>query len=166
MDNPGEKSSHQQPQEEEITSTVRAVAFPDNDVYEEKPIGALRTKGLEMKREMTQEDRELAAAGYEHLEEKKAQKGAQDSQFNNVEIVEHQLTYSGLRDTLETSIDTKDPGKSTGLTSDEAKARLVKYGHNVLTPPKKKSAFRKVRASDCRFKTNLLILYGSTSTVF
>lgn len=132
------------PTDEGVTAT-RAVAFPDDhgDIREEK-LQHLRPRGVEMKRELTKEDIELAAAGYEHLSEHKG-KGKNGNNIDNVDIYEHSLSYDQLGAALETSIDTKEPHLSYGLTADEAKARLVRDGHNVLTPPKKKSAFRKVR---------------------
>ena len=61
--------------EEEALAATRMVAFDPQDhvdIAEEKIHGHLRPRGVEMKREMTKEDKELAAAGYEHLEEHKA----------------------------------------------------------------------------------------------
>ncbi|KAF7799696.1 hypothetical protein EIP86_010938 [Pleurotus ostreatoroseus] len=127
---------------EELLANGRTVAFPheQDDVYEEKiHHGHLRPKGVEMKREMTKEDKELAAAGYEHLQELKGKK----DELDDVDITEHRLAFQELGKVLETSIDTKDPGASHGLTSEEAKQRLERNGPNVLTPPKKKSALRK-----------------------
>ncbi|KAH9948142.1 aminophospholipid-transporting P-type ATPase [Amylocystis lapponica] len=95
-----------------------------------------------MKREMTKEDKELAAAGYEHLEEKAKGKKGVDPKLDNVDIEEHHLSFHELGPHLETSIDTKDAAGSYGLTSAEAKERLVRDGPNVLTPPKKKSPLR------------------------
>jgi hypothetical protein len=104
-----------------------------------------RGTGVEMKREMTQEDKELAAAGYEHLDKTKTKaKGGKDEDLEKVDITEHQLPFAELGTALGTNIDTKDPGASDGLTANEAKARLARDGQNVLTPPKKKSALRKV----------------------
>jgi sodium/potassium-transporting ATPase subunit alpha len=126
---------------------IRAVAFPDdNEIHEDKRVGGLRPKGPEMKREMTQEDRELAAAGYEHIEEQKAKKGQAKSELDTVDIQEHHLSFEELRNAHHTSFDTKDPAQSPGLTSEDAKARLARDGQNILTPPKKKSALRKVRS--------------------
>jgi sodium/potassium-transporting ATPase subunit alpha len=124
--------------------TTRAVAFPNHDEIEEKPIAAMRPKGAEMKREITMEDKELAAAGYEHLEERKAKKSEKDKQLENVDVVEHRLPFAELESTLKTSINPKEPAKTLGLTAVEAAARLGRDGRNVLTPPKRKSAFRKV----------------------
>lgn len=129
----------------EEAQAIRAVAFPNEpDSHEEKNAITVRTRGVEMKRNLTQEDRELAAAGYEHLEAEKIGKAVQDSNINAVDIEEHHLPFSRLEEALATSVDTKDPGQSHGLTSAEAQARLDKNGPNVLTPPVKKSALRKV----------------------
>lgn len=147
--NSGNMSSEKaaQPDEPELRQeenvAIRAVAFPDNNDGE-KHIGGARPKGVEMKREMTQEDRELAAAGYDHLEEQKAKKGVQTSKLDDVDLQEHRLTFRELSEALDTSIDVKDAGQSTGLTPEEAKVRLARDGRNELTPPKKKSALRKV----------------------
>ena len=132
--------------DEEALANARTVAFPNeqSDIYEEKVHhGHLRPRGVEMKREMTKEDKELAAAGYEHLEEQKTKDKADE--LDKVDIIEHTLSFQELGKTLETSIDTKDPSASYGLTSEDAKQRLAANGPNVLTPPLKKSALRKVR---------------------
>ncbi|KAI3615969.1 p-type cation-transporting atpase [Moniliophthora roreri] len=139
-----EKPLANSPQLDEEIVPTRAVAFPDDHaVQEEKPTGGMRPKGVEIKRTLTQEDRDLAAAGYEHLEEQKAKQSEKDGDLNNVDIHEHTIPIEHLGEKLETSIDTKDAAQSFGLTADEAKSRLAKFGPNVLTPPKKKSALRK-----------------------
>ena len=128
---------------------TRVVAFnpqEHGEIHEEKVhYGHPRSRGVEMKREMTKEDMELAAAGYEHLEElkTKAKTGDQDG-LDKVDIVEHHLNFDELRKDLDTQIDVKDPGGSYGLTAEQAKERLTRDGPNILTPPKKKSALRKV----------------------
>ncbi|KAJ7778681.1 aminophospholipid-transporting P-type ATPase [Mycena maculata] len=119
------------PNEEDNVGT-RAVAFHDEQEIEEKT----RPKGVELKHTLTQEDKELAAAGYGHLEEKKAVEEA------NVDITEHKNPLSGLGEALATSIDVKDPAASHGLTATEAAERLKRDGPNILTPPKKRSPFR------------------------
>ncbi|KAJ7494483.1 aminophospholipid-transporting P-type ATPase [Mycena galericulata] len=119
------------PTEEENVG-ARAVAFHDEHEIEEKP----RPKGVELKHTLTQDDKELAAAGYGHLEEKKAVTEA------NVDIIEHRVPLSNLADTMATSIDVKDPGSSYGLTAAEAADRLKRDGPNILTPPKKRSPLR------------------------
>lgn len=130
-----------EPAVDEDKQAVRAVAFPDDhEVHEAERI---RPRGPEMKREMTQEDRELAAAGYEHLEEK-AKKGQEKPDLEDVDIQEHRLAFKDLGPALETAFDAKDPGQSLGLTAQEVATRLARDGHNILTPPKKKSALRKV----------------------
>ena len=126
--------------------TARAVAFPENNDTEEKPMSAMRTKGNELKRQLTQEEKDLAAAGYEHLEEQKVKKSEPGTKLDqNVDLNEHHLALSELGERLNISIDLKDPNRSSGLTPEEAAARLVRDGQNILTPPKKKSALRKVR---------------------
>lgn len=99
--------------------------------------------GVEMKREMTQEDKDLAAAGYDHLNKPKP--GVADThELENVDITEHKLPFAELEAVLQTNFEWKDPAASQGLTEEEAKARLARDGKNILTPPKKKSALRKV----------------------
>lgn len=115
---------------------ARVVVFPED----EKIMAGPRSKGVDMKRTLTQEEKDLAAAGYDHLH----RKDDKADNVGNVDIVEHQFNYDDLVETLKTNIDTKDPGQSHGLTSEEAKLRLQRDGHNILTPPKKKSALRKV----------------------
>lgn len=127
----------------------RVVAFPGaNIAHESRAHGVSRPKGVEMNRSMTQEDRELAAAGYEHLEAEKIKPGNSAIGLTSVDIQEHRLPITNLEEVLKTSIDTKEAGQSFGLTSEEAKFRLQRDGHNILTPPKKKSAFRKVRKAN------------------
>ncbi|KAJ7184453.1 aminophospholipid-transporting P-type ATPase [Mycena filopes] len=120
-----------QPNEEENVAT-RAVAFHAEHDIEEKP----RPKGVELKHTLTQDDKELAAAGYGHLEEKK---GVEET---NVDIQEHRVPLANLGETMATSINTKDPGASQGLTAAEAATRLQRDGPNILTPPKKRSPLR------------------------
>ena len=75
---------------------TRAVAFgPEHateDVAEKAPHG-LRPKGVEMKRELTKEDKELANAGYEHLTRARTQEGKEggEGKMDHVDIVEHKL---------------------------------------------------------------------------
>ncbi|KAF8529407.1 hypothetical protein JB92DRAFT_3106903 [Gautieria morchelliformis] len=78
-----------------------------------------------MCRELTKEERDLAQAGYDHLE--------------NNEII----NKDELQNALETSMITKEPSLSRGLFDQEVE-RLARDGQNVLTPPKKKSAVKKV----------------------
>jgi sodium/potassium-transporting ATPase subunit alpha len=123
----------------------RAVVFPDEreEILEEKLAGGSRPKGVDLKREMTREEKELAAAGYEHIEEGKAKK-SQKAGLEHVDIQEHRLPFADLQKAHDTSFDTKDAGKSHGLSSQEAAKRLERDGQNVLTPTKKASALRKV----------------------
>ena len=83
---------------EEIT-TARTVAFPDED--EKEKHSNPRTKGVEMSCSLTQEDRDLAASGYEHLEAVKSQSGA-PAIGENVDIHEHWIPFEGLEAALKT----------------------------------------------------------------
>ncbi|KAI8999130.1 aminophospholipid-transporting P-type ATPase [Trametes punicea] len=115
-----------------------------------------------MKRELTKEDKELAEAGYEHLSRPKTQgkKDGGEAKLDNVDIHEHKLPFKELQSELDTAFDPKDPERSPGLSGDEAKARLTRYGANVLTPPKKKSALRKYLDCLLSMFNVLLIIAG------
>jgi len=108
-------------------------------------------KILEMRRELTQEEKELSRANYDHLERQKSHHGEKDAgdgeeedDANQADIREHKYTIEQLQDAFKTDFDVKQPSSSFGLTGEEAAARLIRDGPNVLTPPKKKSAFQKV----------------------
>lgn len=119
------------------------VAFPpsNNDLNAEEKREP-RQPGLEMRREMTKDDKELAQAGYDHLEPPKTTTAKRD--LGHVEISEHQLSAADLQSAMRTTFNAKDPGSTQGLSQTEVEARLQADGPNVLTPPKKKSALRKV----------------------
>jgi hypothetical protein len=104
-----------------------------------------RLRGVEIRREMTREEKELAAAGYDHLDEKSKpkQKSGEKESFEKVDIIEHEYPLSDYSTKFSTDLDIKDPAQSKGLTQAEADARLARDGKNLLTPPKKKSALRK-----------------------
>ncbi|KAJ3786917.1 aminophospholipid-transporting P-type ATPase [Lentinula aff. detonsa] len=139
-------------QVEEIPS--RAVAFFPDEIL------PFEEKGVELNRTLTQEEKELAAAGYGQLEEQKALQAEKDSDVGHVDITEHAISLADLNDKLLTSVDVKDPGNSNGLTSDEAKKRLAQNGPNILTPPRKKSALRKYIDRLLTMFNILLILAG------
>ncbi|KZT24017.1 aminophospholipid-transporting P-type ATPase [Neolentinus lepideus HHB14362 ss-1] len=147
---------------EDVASPSSHVAFPGaaEDVNEEKRTGPMRPKGVEMKRELTKEDKELAAAGYEHLHEDKTKKAGDGVKAQSVDITEHRYSFNELGDELDTVIDVKEPEHSPGLTPEEAKVRLARDGPNVLTPPKKKSAFRKYMDCLLTMFNILLIIAG------
>ncbi|KAI0035024.1 aminophospholipid-transporting P-type ATPase [Vararia minispora EC-137] len=93
---------------------------------------------------MTQEEVQLAEAGYEHLQQEKAAKVKEDGAVDkDIDIVEHKLSLTELAVVLKTSFEAKHPGSSYGLTVEDAAARLKADGPNMLTPPKKKSALQK-----------------------
>jgi sodium/potassium-transporting ATPase subunit alpha len=123
--------------DEQVDVVNRAVAFPEDNIREK-----IRPKGAELKRTLTQEDKELSAAGYEHLDANAKQRKLEES---NLDIHEHKLSLETLSDRFKISFNTKDPGRSIGLTPAEARTRLEQDGPNILTPPKKKSALRKVK---------------------
>ncbi|KAJ7915024.1 aminophospholipid-transporting P-type ATPase [Mycena leptocephala] len=123
---------------EEDNVAAHAVAFHPEQEIEEKT----RPKGVGLKHTLTQDDKELAAAGYGHLEAKKA-----SVDQAHVDIHEHRLPLSSLGDTMTTSIDPKNPEASHGLNLAEAAARLQRDGPNVLTPLKKRSPFRQASSA-------------------
>jgi Cation transporter/ATPase, N-terminus len=119
---------------------VRGVTFPGDDDHhrDEKS----RPTGVEMKRQMTQEEIHLAAAGYEHLTKDKPVDG--NTKFGDVDITEHSRPIEEVESILGTSFNWADPAQSSGLSTAEAEERLKRDGPNALTPPKKKSALQKV----------------------
>ncbi|KAF9265867.1 aminophospholipid-transporting P-type ATPase [Marasmius fiardii PR-910] len=147
-----------------VPTNTRAVAFPDNPGPENHEQSEKRRGGgVEVKRTITLEERELAAAGYEHLEQTftgKEAKGAGNLDEKSVDITEHSLPIEVLGAQLNTEVDTKDPGSSFGLSETEASERLARDGQNVLTPPKKKSALRKYIDRLLTMFNILLILAG------
>lgn len=120
---------------------VRAVAFPEEDERHRRD-EKQRPLGVEMRRQMTEEDARLAAAGYEHLTKEKT--GPEDVKFGDVDITEHSLPIHEIENLLRISFNWNDPAQSPGLTTAEAEERLKRDGPNALTPPKKKSALQKV----------------------
>jgi sodium/potassium-transporting ATPase subunit alpha len=136
-----EKSPRVHKDIEEIA--VRAVAFPGDDGHHRDQRS--RPAGVEMKRQLTQEDIRLAAAGYEHLTEAKPAL-EKNAKFGDVDITEHSRPIQEIECLLDTSFNWADPAQSRGLTTAEAEERLKRDGPNALTPPKKKSALQKVCA--------------------
>jgi sodium/potassium-transporting ATPase subunit alpha len=140
---------------------IRSVAFPEVSAQDgpvaEKPHHHphMHRVNTEMRRELTVEERELAAAGYEHLERgreqsTKVERGGGGVQakdvkdFSSVDITEHAIPLASLAEALRTSFDTASPSTSKGLGEEEVQQKLERDGRNVLTPGKRKSAFRKV----------------------
>jgi sodium/potassium-transporting ATPase subunit alpha len=118
----------------------RSVAFPGDDGHHRDDKS--RPTGVEMRRQMTQEEIILAAAGYEHLTKEKTTD--ESTKFGDVDITEHSRPIQEIEGILGTSFNWTDPAQSSGLTAAEAEERLQRDGPNALTPPKKKSALRKV----------------------
>ena len=136
---PSDPEKSPAPEKDIETLAVRTVAFPEDDLHRDEK---LRPAGVEMRRQLTQEEIRLAAAGYEHLEKNKS--AEDDSKFGNVNITEHSLPIGEIEGLFRTSFNWDDPAQSRGLATDDAEARLQRDGPNALTPPKKKSALQKV----------------------
>jgi sodium/potassium-transporting ATPase subunit alpha len=118
----------------------RSVAFPGEDGHHRDDKS--RPSGVEMRRQMTQEEITLAAAGYEHLTKEKTTD--ENTKFGDVDITEHSRPIQEIEGILGASFNWADPAQSSGLSAAEAEERLKRDGPNALTPPKKKSALRKV----------------------
>ncbi len=156
------KSSSPEPETPEVkvedddgVIAQRTIMFPQNEnTRQDRHIGQSRPKGPEMKRTLIQEERDLANAGYEEFVASK--QNNRTSEPANADIQEHKLPLSALEEILDTSFDYKDASKTLGLTEEEAKARWQRDGSNVLTPPKKKSALRKVCSLLCELIPGVL----------
>ncbi|KAF8328688.1 aminophospholipid-transporting P-type ATPase [Cantharellus anzutake] len=168
LSDPEKNISNVGPEPDASDPTRLRVEFGQNlHEIEERPTGVLTarsgSKALEIKRELTQEDKELSRANYEHLEQVNSEAGANargDGKFSgSSEITEHTLSIEELAATLEANFDRKDPSKSLGLTTETAEARLAQNGPNILTPPKKRSAFQKYL--DClKSLFNVLLIFA------
>jgi sodium/potassium-transporting ATPase subunit alpha len=122
-----------------------------------EPTPAPRTN-VEMRRELTKHEEHLTQALYHHISEEPA--GGKKKEEKQVDIDEHRLTLDGLAQKFNTTFDSAKPGASKGLTAKDAEERLARDGRNVLTPPKRKSAFRKFLDCLSSLFNILLILAG------
>ena len=137
------------PEEPDIKEVLhsRSVAFPADkgDAIGEHEH---RSKGVELRHELTLEEKELAKAAYDQIDASVKPKGsggkAKADDVKAADIHEHGLSFDTLAEELKTSFEPKEPGKSFGLDETEAQARLERDGKNVLSPPNKKSALSKV----------------------
>ncbi|KAF8320135.1 aminophospholipid-transporting P-type ATPase [Clavulina sp. PMI_390] len=128
-------------------------------IDEKRQLSRAANKNLEIRRELTQEDKELSAANYEHLDKKDDKGDGDENLVNQADIREHQYTAEQLTKILDTSFNAKAPATSEGLTSAVAADRLAKNGLNRLTPPKKRSALQKF--FDClRTLFNVLLIFA------
>ena len=75
------------------------------------------------------------------LSEKDRRRREKDSQKQQVNIDEHLMAHASVAERYHTQINMDKPGASTGLTTQKAESLLVKYGANILTPPKKRHPF-------------------------
>ncbi|EFP77177.2 hypothetical protein PGT21_010835 [Puccinia graminis f. sp. tritici] len=114
-------------------------------------------RDLGLRRELTHDEKELANAGYEELESKMKAKALEGV---SADISEHKLSPAKVAEAMGTSINLGNPSASSGLTAEEAQARLARDGPNQLTPPKKKSALRKYFDALLSLFNVLLILAG------
>ncbi|KAL5514054.1 hypothetical protein ACEPAG_2815 [Sanghuangporus baumii] len=135
------------PDETEIKEVPHShtVVFPDahqDDTGEH----AHRLRGVELRRELTVEEKEFARVGYDRIDGLRKPKGPESkSKVNNLKVAdisEHNLSLDVLTAELQTSFNRNEPGRSFGLDDDEAQVRLERDGKNVLTPANKRSSFR------------------------
>ncbi|CAH7688077.1 hypothetical protein PPACK8108_LOCUS22980 [Phakopsora pachyrhizi] len=146
-----------------VASPTTATAGISFAAEEKRPISVGAMVGLEhkrdlaLRRELTQDEKELANAGYEELE---AKKKAKELESQSADIIEHRSNVTQVAKSLGSSIDLAKPSISQGLLPDEAQLRLTRDGPNQLTPPKKKSALRKYFDSLLSLFNVLLILAG------
>ncbi|KDE09553.1 hypothetical protein, variant [Microbotryum lychnidis-dioicae p1A1 Lamole] len=135
------------------------VTFPDTPLKRIQTLPRTNTLGirreLTLNRELTQEVKDRAAAGYQDANEKTKESA---SQF--IEIVDHHLTVAEVAKKFDTSFDVENPANSKGLTSAVAAERLRTNGPNALTPPVRKSGLRKYLESLSSLFNILLIVAG------
>ncbi|SCV71466.1 BQ2448_3054 [Microbotryum intermedium] len=151
------------------------VTFPDTPLKRIQTIPRTNTLGvrreLTLNRELTQEVKDRAAAGYQHANEKTKESALQfieivSSEFLPHDIddltpqVDHHLTFAEVATKFETSFDVENPANSKGLTSAVAAERLGRNGPNALTPPARKSGLRKYLESVSSLFNILLIVAG------
>ena len=77
------------------------------------------------------QERELANAGYDDLEQAKLKQQGGKSHTGEIQYDEHLLTPAEVAKRYGVEIDAANPLKSKGLTSAEAASRLARDGHNV-----------------------------------
>ncbi|KAJ2817968.1 hypothetical protein GGI24_005241, partial [Coemansia furcata] len=68
---------------------------------------------------------------------------ATDDKAKNVDITEHLLSLTEVCDKFSVQANADHPQDSFGLSSTQAADLLASHGPNTLTPPKKKSSWRK-----------------------
>jgi sodium/potassium-transporting ATPase subunit alpha len=91
--------------------------------------------------------------------EKKRRKREKEEGDKHVDITEHLMAPQEVAEKFSTRINMNKPGESLGLTRQEVDSLLQEYGHNVLTPPKKRHPFLKYL--DYLFSLfNLLLIFA------
>ncbi|KAJ3067691.1 hypothetical protein HDU98_009109 [Podochytrium sp. JEL0797] len=66
---------------------------------------------------------------------------AKDGKAKALSVTEHLMPIHEVAAKYTVSINEEKPGDSQGLTADDAAKRLLEYGPNCLTPPKKRHWF-------------------------
>ncbi|PLW24468.1 hypothetical protein PCANC_26441, partial [Puccinia coronata f. sp. avenae] len=148
MDEPDDRNTNQA-----NAHPTGGISFADPKPPPNNPGG----RDLGLRRELTQDEKQLANAGYEELESKMK---ATELKGVSADISEHKLSPQQVAEAMGTSITLSNPSSSAGLTAQEAQSRLARDGPNQLTPPKKKSALRKYFDALLSLFNVLLILAG------
>ncbi|KNZ44478.1 hypothetical protein VP01_911g1 [Puccinia sorghi] len=146
--------------ESDDRNTNQATAPPTGGISFADPKRLANNAGgrdLGLRRELTQDEKQLANAGYEELESKMKAKALEGA---TADISEHKLSPQQVAEAVGTSINIGNPSSSAGLSNEESQSRLVRDGPNQLTPPKKKSALRKYFDALLSLFNVLLILAG------
>eukprot|EP00002_Diphylleia_rotans_P039720 TRINITY_DN927_c0_g3_i2.p1 TRINITY_DN927_c0_g3~~TRINITY_DN927_c0_g3_i2.p1 ORF type:complete len:849 (+),score=173.72 TRINITY_DN927_c0_g3_i2:64-2610(+) len=91
---------------------------------------------------------------------KKQSKVLEKAELKSVEIDEHVMDLQEVLKRYDVKINTKEPIKSHGLEEEEIPERIRKYGANILTPPKRKTALQMFLEEFENFFALLLILAG------
>ena len=144
VSNEPKDANHSMPQQEEIF-VIRALPPASVHSHIRGVNGIPYYNGVIQSHSVALEKEEFGEAGYEHLEAARNKYGNASATLANVDIQEHRLPFTKLNTAFQTSINTNDPAQSFGLDLEEVKIRLQRDGRNILTPPKKKSSFRKVQ---------------------
>ncbi|CAG8714135.1 10145_t:CDS:2 [Funneliformis mosseae] len=93
-------------------------------------------------------------------EQEKPDHEASEATKKNIDIDEHLHTPEEVAERYRVDINTAKPAESRGLHVNQIKGLLEEYGHNILTPPKKKHPI--VKYFECLFTlfNNILMIAG------
>ena len=84
--------------------------------------------------------------------------GKKPAAKKHIAISEHLLSFDEIQTKLETSFDPKKPSESKGLSVDLQKTRILEFGKNMLSPPKRIHPFVKYLLCLAQLFNILLIL--------